>query len=106
MYFGLVHQGQFHQLVINNESLEFYENLKPRISRQPLQLKFSDEDEGMLVLVKDEITGEGSKPKVSERWVKLKEQEISHLLAPDSSISSEFVLGRVGGSVNWSDNQH
>ncbi|MNW54273.1 hypothetical protein D3C74_318670 [compost metagenome] len=103
MYIGLVYNSEFHQIIINHTSIEFYENLKPQVARAPLKLTFSKEQEGRLVLVKEEVNPNGTSPMIKEESVKLSEHLITQLLknTNDEPISNQFVEGSIGGSVNY-----
>lgn len=102
IYFGLIAKGKFHQIIINEKPLEFFENLRPMIAREPMQLLFRDSDEGSFVFVKEEVSGDGTKPIVYERFGKLPEKLINTLINQgDYSLPLNFSTGKIGGSVNW-----
>ncbi|APB70036.1 hypothetical protein PPYC1_06545 [Paenibacillus polymyxa] len=99
----MAYNGGSHQIIINHTSIEFYENLKPYVAREPLKLTFSEEQEGKLIIVKEEVNPNGTRPTVKEKSVKLSEHLITQLLrtTSDVPISNQFVEGKVGGSVNY-----
>lgn len=104
MYFGLVFKGEFHQFIINEKFIEFYENLRPQVARLPLKLNFTDDDEGKLVIVSVDVDGGGTKPSIKERSAKLSEPLIEKLIKYGSyPASMPFIEGKVGGSVNYRD---
>ncbi|MGW8444253.1 hypothetical protein ACWGXJ_25410 [Paenibacillus sp. S33] len=104
MYFGLVFKGEFHQIIINEKFIEFYENLRPQVARLPLKLNFTDDDEGKLVIVSVDVDGGGTKPSIKERSAKLSEPLIEQLIKHGSyPASMPFIEGKVGGSVNYRD---
>ncbi|NGY84998.1 hypothetical protein F6Y03_31320 [Bacillus megaterium] len=42
---GIIHNGEFYEILINKNSTKFKENIRPMDSRLPKELKFPAEDE-------------------------------------------------------------
>lgn len=106
MLIGLVLNNEFHQIMINEKPIEFFENLRPQVARLPMKLNFSDEDNGTIVIVHDNINGEGTEPNIKERSEKLSQSLINQLVDHSSyPAAMPFIDGKLGGSVNYRGNE-
>ncbi|WP_061859947.1 hypothetical protein [Priestia megaterium] len=97
---GIIHKGNFYEILINKEPITFKEDIYPQVARDPMSLTFSDEDEKKLIVVSYNATGEGHKPSISEKSNQLPENAIESLFKHSVNNNSSFSPSTVGGSVN------
>ncbi|KAB2488294.1 hypothetical protein [Priestia endophytica] len=97
---GLIHEGQFYEVLINKKHTIFKEDIYPQVARFPIELNLPKEDEKKLVVVSYKSTGEGHQPFISKRSNQLPEDAVKILLDQSIESSNCFSPSPVGGSVN------
>ncbi|PFO12709.1 hypothetical protein COJ70_24380 [Priestia megaterium] len=97
---GIIHDGQFYEILINKEPITFKDDIYPEVDRVPIDLTFSNEDEKKLVVVSYNVTGNGDEPSISEKSNQLPENAIELLLKYSVNNNDSFSPSIVGGSVN------
>ena len=97
---GMIHEGEFYEILINKEPITFKEDIYPMVSRTPSTLSFSNEDEKKLVVVSYKATGNGHEPLISEKSNQLPDNAIELLFKHTVKNNSSFSTSPVGGSVN------
>ncbi|MGA6840636.1 hypothetical protein [Priestia megaterium] len=97
---GIIHEGQFYEILINKEPITFKEDIYPQVARDPMALTFSNEDEKKLVMVSYKATGNGHEPLISEKSNQLPDNAIELLFEHTVNNNSSFSSSPVGGSVN------
>ncbi|MEK6448395.1 hypothetical protein [Priestia aryabhattai] len=97
---GIIHNGEFYEILINKNSTKFKENIRPMDSRLPKELKFPAEDEKKLVFVSYNSTENSQTPIILEKSNQLPENAIKMLLEYSIDSSPSFLPYIVGGSVN------
>ena len=101
---GIIHDGNFYEILINKEPITFKEDIYPYVAREPLPLTFSDEDEKKLVVVSYKAQGDGHEPLIIEKSNQLPENAIELLLKHNVNNNTPFLPSIVGGSVNLRPN--
>ncbi|MBR8645860.1 hypothetical protein KEH51_23405 [[Brevibacterium] frigoritolerans] len=97
---GIIHEGNFYEILINKEPTTFKDDIYRKVARNPLDLTFPHEDEKKLVVVSYKATAEGHIPFTSEKSNQLPENAIELLLKHNIDNDSSFSPSTVGGSVN------
>lgn len=99
---GLIYKNEFYEILVNHNPTKFFESIKPMVSRSPLELKFSDENEQNVVLVSWEETGQGIEPKLVEKSGPLSEIFTEMLLKhSQNEVPDSFLPSIAGRSVNF-----
>ncbi|MFE0301198.1 hypothetical protein [Priestia megaterium] len=103
---GIIHKGQFYEILINKEPLTFKEDIYPQVAHDPMALTFSNEEEKKLVVVSYKSTGNGHEPFVSEKANQLPDNAIELLFKHTVNNNVSFAPSPMGGSVNLPRNQN
>jgi hypothetical protein len=101
---GIIHEGQFYEILINKEPITFKEDIYPEVAREPMTLSYSNEDEKKLVVVSYNVAGNGHEPSIIEKSNQLPDNAIELLLKHRVNNNSPFSPSIVGGSVNLKHN--
>ncbi len=88
---GFVYNGVFYEILINQKSTTFKENISPQESRLPMKLNFPGEDEKKLVFVSYNSTGNGQTPIILEKSNQLPENAIKMILEYSIDSSRPFL---------------